>query len=67
MNPIQAWVLSEIRKSGPVGATQLIARAAGQWYEPSHPTHWRRVDRAIQWLRKGDRIEYNGSKWMVKR
>jgi hypothetical protein len=66
MTPLQAWVLREIIASGPVGATQLIARAAGQWYEASHPTHWRRVDRAIQMLRKGGFIEYNGTKWTAK-
>lgn len=66
MTDLQIWVLNQIVKDGPIGATRLIARAAGKWYEDGHPTHWRRVDRAIQTLRKGGFIEYNGAKWTAR-
>jgi hypothetical protein len=67
MTEIQAWVLAMIQKSPcGMGSGQLISAAAGKWYRLGHQTHWRRIDRAIQSLRKAGLIEYNGRMWRAK-
>lgn len=58
------WVLEQLRH-GALTATQMIARASGVWYEANHKTHWRRVDRAIQRLRKERLIRCEARLWRL--
>ncbi len=62
---LDEWILSQLR-GGPLGSTSLIARADGVWYPQGHRTLWRRVDRAIQRLRKAGRIQQRRLKWEVR-
>ena len=61
-----AWVLERLAVK-PASATMLIAAADGVWYPTGHSTLWRRVDRAIQSLRKRGLIQFNGREWSLVR
>ena len=61
MNEVQMWVLLKVRER-PATAGGLIAAANGVLFLKSQ-TSWRKVDRAIQFLRRAELIRFNGRKW----
>jgi hypothetical protein len=59
-------VLNVLRKGGPKSFYQIKVALEGECFPRMHPTLWRRVDRAVQTLRKEGLIEYVGQVWRVK-
>lgn len=58
-------VFRAISRTGSATASEIIRAGSGVVYPEGHATLWRRMDRAIQRLRKKGHIRFNGKDWEI--